>query len=263
MGEKISYKTPEEIEMIRQSSLLVSKTLGEVKKHIRPGANTMDLDKIAETFIRDHGGVPAFKNYKPRFADSAYPYTLCTSVNDEVIHGMPSARRILQEGDIISVDCGVLLNGWFGDSAYTFPVGEVSAKKQKLLQVTRESLFKGIEKAVAGNRLGEVSFAIQRHAETYGFSVVRELVGHGIGRKLHEPPDVPNYGRKGAGVRLTEGMVLAIEPMINLGKRFVEVSKDGYTIYTTDRQPSAHFEHSVAVGKDKAVILSNFELIEH
>lgn len=260
---KITYKTPEEIELIRASSLLVGKTLGELSKYIRPGVTTMELDVIAETFIRDHNAIPAFKNYNPSFGEFPFPGSLCTSVNEEVVHGMPSTKRILDEGDIISIDCGVLMNGYYGDSAYTFAVGEVSTKKRRLMQVTKESLYKGIEKAVAGNRIGDISHAIQRHADTYGYSIVREMVGHGLGQRLHEPPEVPNFGRRRSGVKLREGMVLAIEPMINMGKRHIDVSEDGWTVYAKDHLPSAHYEHSIVIGKNKADILSTFEYIEN
>ncbi|MEL7343118.1 MAG: type I methionyl aminopeptidase, partial [Bacteroidota bacterium] len=215
--ETVSYKTEEEIDLIRESSLLVGKTLGELSKHIRPGVTTLELDQIAETFIRDHGGIPAFKDYQPGFSDTPFPGSICSSVNEVVVHGMPSANATLQNGDIISVDCGVLLNGYYGDSAYTFPVGEISSKKKRLLEVTKQALYKGIEKAVAGNSVGDISNAIQRHAEGYGYSIVKEMVGHGLGKNLHEPPEVPNYGRRRSGIKLQEGLVLAIEPMINMG----------------------------------------------
>lgn len=260
---KIILKSPEEVELIRQSSLLVGKTLGELSKHIRPGANTLELDRMAEEFIRDHGGKPAFKDYAPSFGETPFPYSLCISINEEVVHGMPGAQRYLNDGDIVSVDCGVEMNGYFGDSAYTFPVGEISSKTRRLLQITKECLYKGIEKAVAGNRLGEVSYAIQRHAETYGYSIVREMVGHGLGASLHEAPEIPNFGKKRSGPRLMEGMVVAIEPMINLGRRFIDVAEDGWTVYARDRKPSAHYEHDVYIRKGKADILSSFEFIEN
>ncbi|MDX1909146.1 MAG: type I methionyl aminopeptidase [Bacteroidia bacterium] len=263
MAEKVTVKTREEIELIRQSSLLVSKALGALKPYIQPGVSTQQLDIIAETFIRDHGGVPAFKGYSPSFSSTPFPATLCTSINEEVVHGMPSDKRILQDGDIIAIDCGVLLNGYFGDSAYTFSVGEISPKKQRLLQVTREALYKGIEQAKAGNRVGDISFAVQRHVEVMGFSVVREMVGHGLGKSLHEPPEVPNYGRKNAGMKLVEGVVIAIEPMINMGKRHIKVADDGWTVFATDKQPSAHFEHSIVVGTERPEILSTFAFIEN
>lgn len=252
---KIHYKTEEEISLIRQSSLLVGKTLGEVAKAIRPGVTTLALNRLAEEFIRDHGGVPGFLGY------NGFPATLCASPNEVVVHGIPSNRE-LQEGDILSVDCGVLMNGFYGDSAYTFPVGEVSADVMQLLVQTYHSLFKGIEMAVSGNRLGDIGYAIQTHVESYGFSVVRELVGHGMGRRLHEPPDVMNYGRRGTGMKLTEGLVLCIEPMINLGQRSVVQERDGWTIRTLDRKPSAHYELTVAVRKGEPEVLSSFKFIE-
>ena len=260
---KIKLKTPEEVELIRESSLLVGKTLGEVGKHVKPGVSTLELDTIAESFIRDHGAIPAFKNYQAAFGETPFPGTLCTSLNEEVVHGMPSAKQILKEGDIISIDCGVKINGYYGDSAYTFAVGEVSAKKKRLMEVTKTALYKGIEQAKVGNRLGDISNAIQRYVEGYGFSVVREMVGHGLGKNLHEPPEVPNYGRKRSGIPLQEGLVIAIEPMINMGKRFIKIAQDGWTVFSTDRQPSAHYEHCIVIGKDKAEILSTFDFIEN
>ncbi|MCU0434137.1 MAG: type I methionyl aminopeptidase [Bacteroidia bacterium] len=251
----IQLKTQEEIELIRQSSLLVGKTLAEVARHIRPGVTTLHIDGIAETFIRDHGGVPAFKGFH------GFTGTLCTSVNAEVVHGIPGKYEI-KDGDVVSVDCGVILNGWYGDSAYTIPVGEVKPEVLTLLRVTKESLYKGIEKVAAGNRLGDVSEAIQSHAEKHGYGVVRELVGHGIGRNLHEPPEVPNFGRRGSGPKLAEGLVIAIEPMINMGTKSVRHERDGWTITTADGKPSAHYEHTVALLGGKAEILSSFEEIE-
>lgn len=258
----IQLKSAEEVELIRRSSLLVGKTLGEVSKLITPGVSTLKLDRVAEEFIRDNGGIPAFLNY-PSSAPGVPPYgfTLCVSVNGEVVHGMPSEKKVLKDGEIVSVDCGVKMDGFFGDSAYTFAVGNVPAKVKRLLQVTRESLYKGIEQAVEGNFLGDVSQAVQFHAETAGFSVVREMVGHGIGRNLHEPPEVPNYGRRKSGPRLETGMVLAIEPMINLGRRRIDWLDDGWTIVTSDGLPSAHFEHTVAIRPGAADILSTFEYI--
>lgn len=263
MSDQVNYKTEEEIELIRESSLLVGKTLGELNKHIQPGVSTLKLDRIAEEFIRDHGAIPAFKDYDASFADFPFPYTLCVSVNEEVVHGMPGESRLLKDGDIVSIDCGVLMNGYYGDSAYTFAVGEISSKKRRLMNVTKESLYKGIEKAVEGNRLGDIANAIQRHAEMYGYSIVREMVGHGVGKSLHEPPEVPNYGRRRTGLKLKEGMVIAIEPMINMGRRFIKVAKDGWTVFASDRQPSAHYEHCIVIRKDKAEILSTFEYIEN
>ncbi|KPL15423.1 MAG: methionine aminopeptidase [Bacteroides sp. SM23_62] len=252
----ILIKTAEEIELLRASNLLVSRTLAEVGKAIKPGVNTLKLDKIAEEYLRDHGGIPGFLGY------NGFPATLCTSRNDEVVHGIPSARE-LKDGDILSVDCGVKLHGYFGDSAYTFPVGEPSEDYRSLMVQTRESLFKGIEVAVAGNRLGDIGYAIQSHAEKAGYSVVREMVGHGLGKNLHEEPEVPNYGRRGSGIKLKEGMVICIEPMINMGTRFIEQDKDGWTIRTTDRKPSAHYELAVAITKGEADVLSTFEYIEN
>ncbi|MFM2207696.1 MAG: type methionyl aminopeptidase [Bacteroidota bacterium] len=249
------YKTQDEIELIRDSSLLVARTLAEVAKVIRPGITTLELDRVAETFIRDSGGVPAFLNY------NGFPNSLCISVNSQVVHGIPGKTE-LKDGDVCSVDCGVLKNGFYGDSAYTFPIGEVAEETMELLRVTRESLFKGIEQAIAGNRIGDVSAAIQQHAEAAGYSVVRELVGHGIGRHLHEKPEVPNYGRRGGGMTLKEGLVIAIEPMINLGGKAVVHERDGWTVRTADNKPSAHFEHTVAVRKGAADILSSFVFVE-
>lgn len=248
-------KTDEEIELIRQSSLLVSKTHAEVAKVIRPGITTLELDKLAEEFIRDNGGVPAFKGY------NGFPFSLCISPNEQVVHGFPGKYE-LKDGDIVSVDCGVVMNGWYGDSAYTFAIGEVKPEILKLLKVTKESLFKAIENAVAGKRLGDISEAVQTHAEKNGYSVVRELVGHGIGKNLHEGPEVPNYGKKGSGIKLQEGLVIAIEPMINMGKKNIRQESDGWTITTADKQPSAHFEHTVAIKAGKADVLSNFKYIE-
>lgn len=228
----IYLKTDEEIELLRASNLLVARTLGEIAKHVRVGVSTLELDKIAESFIRDHGAIPGFLNY------NGYPNTLCTSVNDQVVHGIPNNNE-LKEGDIVSVDCGVLLNGYFGDSAYTFAVGKVSEEVEKLLKITKESLLKGIEMAVDGNRIGDIGYAIQTYCEEHGYSVVREMVGHGVGRNLHEAPEVPNYGKRGYGPKLKSGMVIAIEPMINMGKRHIIQEGDGWTIRTSDRLPSA------------------------
>ena len=251
----IFLKTQEEIELLRESNRLVGKTLGEVSKHIRPGISTLELDKIAEDFIRSNGGVPGFLGY------GGFPNTLCISVNDEVVHGIPSSR-CLEEGDVVSVDCGVVMNGFYGDSAYTFAVGEISEEVKKLLQVTKDSLYKGIGQAVAGMRTGDIGYAVQSYAEANGFSVVRELVGHGVGKNLHEEPQVPNYGRRGQGCKLKVGMVIAIEPMINMGVRNVFQMSDGWTIKTRDHLPAANFEHTIAIGKGEADILSTFEYIE-
>ncbi len=248
-------KTEEEIVRIRNSSLIVGKALAEVAKHIRPGVTTLELDRIAEEFIRDQGAIPAFKGY------DGFPATLCVSVNEQVVHGIPGNREI-RDGDLVSVDCGALKDGFYGDSAYTFAVGEVSEEVLLLMKRTKESLLKGIEMAVAGKRVGDVGFAVQSWVEQFGYSVVRDLVGHGIGRKLHEKPEVPNYGQRGAGIRLTEGMTICIEPMINLGTRSVIQERDGWTIRTADRKPSAHYEHAVVVRKDACEILSTFEYIE-
>lgn len=251
----VKLKTNEEIELIRQSSLLVGKTLAAVAREIREGISTLALDKVAEDFIRSHNAVPAFKGYR------GFPGTLCVSVNSQVVHGIPGKYE-LKNGDIISVDCGVKMNGYYGDSAFTFPVGDVKPEILQLLKVTKESLYRGIEKAVTGGRLGDISEAIQSHAEHHGYGVVRELVGHGVGQHLHEEPEVPNYGRKGSGPKLATGLVIAIEPMINLGTKKVNQEIDGWTITTADGMPSAHFEHTVAVKPGKADILSSFVEIE-
>jgi methionyl aminopeptidase len=252
---KIYYKSLEEIELIRESSMLVSKTLAEVAKVIGPGVKTIELDRLAETFIRDHGAVPAFLNY------NGFPYSLCISPNEQVVHGFPG-DYVIKEGDLISVDCGVIKDGFFGDSAYTFSVGELSEERKLLVKVTQECLQLAVDKAVVGSRIGDVGFAVQHHAEKNGFGVVRELVGHGVGVKLHEKPEVPNYGRRGAGIKLEEGMVIAIEPMINAGTANVKFWSDGWTVTSTDNKPSAHFEHTVAVKRGKADVLSTFSLIE-
>lgn len=251
----IFYKSKEEIELLRESNLLVGKTLAEVAKIMKPGVTTNQIDKVAEQFIRDNKAVPGFLNYR------GYPNTLCISVNDSVVHGIPSDYN-LKEGDIVSVDCGVIKNGYFGDSAYTFQIGEVNEKVKRLLEVTKLALYKGIEQAVVGNRIGDISFAIQNFAEYNGYTIVRELVGHGVGKNLHEEPQVPNYGRRGKGVKLKEGLVIAIEPMVNMGAKEIKQLDDGWTIKTLDGLPSAHFEHTVAVTKDGVDILSSFEYIE-
>jgi methionyl aminopeptidase len=251
----IYYKTEEEIELIKESSLLVAKTHAEVAKLIQPGVSTLALDKIAEEFIRDNGGVPAFKGY------SGFPNTLCVSPNEQVVHGIPTNDPI-ESGTILSLDCGVKKNGFFGDSAFTYEVGEVAKDVKELLKITRESLYKGIEVAVAGNRIGDIGYAIQNHAEKNGFTVVRELVGHGVGVNLHESPEVPNYGKRGRGVKLHEGLVIAIEPMINMGVKEINQLNDGWTIKTADLKPSAHFEHTIVVRKGKAEILSSFDCID-
>ena len=251
----IFYKTKEEIALIRESSLLVGKALAEVAKVIAPGIQTKALDKIAEEFICDHHGIPAFKGY------NGFPATLCISINEQVVHGIPGNNEIA-DGDIVSVDCGVLMNEFYGDSAYTFAVGEVKPEVLQLLKVTKESLYKGIEMAIAGKRLGDIGSEIQNHSEQYGYSVVRDLVGHGVGRKLHEKPEVMNYGKRGTGLKLLENLVIAIEPMVNLGVKEIFQEKDGWTIRTADRMPSAHFEHTIAVGKEKADVLSTFDYVE-
>ena len=251
----IYYKTPEEIEYIRESCMLVSKTLAMVGSKIKPGLSGSYLDNLAETFIRDHGGEPGFKGY------NGFPSTLCISLNEGVVHGIPSDYEFKEE-DIASVDCGVLMNGYYGDAAYTFVMDGVNEETVALCNVTNESLYKGIENAKVGNRLGDISYAIQHHTENvHGYSVVRELVGHGIGRNLHESPEVPNYGKRGRGTILKKGLVIAIEPMINLGKRGVRQSKDGWTIVTKDKMPSAHYEHTIAISNGEADILSNHEII--
>jgi methionyl aminopeptidase len=251
----ILLKTAEEVEKLRASNLLVSKTLGELAKQIRPGITTKSLDKLAEEFLRDYGGVPGFLGY------NGFPATLCTSLNDEVVHGIPSDYE-LKDGDIISIDCGVKLNGYFGDSAYTFAIGDPDPAWKALLENTRHSLFLGIEKARTGFRLGDVGYAIQNHAEKSGYSVVREMVGHGLGKNLHEEPEVPNFGRRGSGVKIKAGMVFCIEPMINMGSRYIQQDEDGWTIRTRDGQPSAHYELAIAVTDGEPDILSTFKYIE-
>lgn len=248
-------KTDEEVALLRESNMLVSRTLAEIARLIKPGVTTLYLDSVAETYIRDNGGIPAFKGY------GGFPNTLCTSVNDEVVHGIPSTYA-LKEGDIVSVDCGVILNGWYGDSAYTFPVGTIDDDTSRLLSFTRESLEEGVMEAVAGKRIGDISWAVQQKAESGGFSVVRELVGHGLGKRLHEPPEVPNYGRRGTGPKMEKGLVICIEPMINMGKKETMQMRDGWTIRTVDGMPSAHFEYAVAIDKGKADVLTTFEFIE-
>ena len=252
----IYLKTAEEIELLRENNLLVSATLAEVGKHVRPGVSTLELDKLAEEFIRSHGAEPGFLGY------GGFPNTLCMSVNEEVVHGIPSAKRILKEGDVLSVDCGTLMKGFYGVSAYTFAVGEIAPEVADLLRVTKEALYKGVAQAKAGNRVGDVASAVQEHAERHGYSVVRELVGHGLGRKMHEEPEVPNYGARGRGPLLKEGMVICIEPMINMGARYVVFERDGWTVRTRDRKPSAHFEFAVAVGKEGPDVLTDFGVIE-
>jgi len=251
----IFYKTEEEIDIIRESAQILGKAHGEVAKSVRPGIKTKDLDKIAEEFIRDHGATASFKGY------NGFPATLCISVNENVVHGFPGEYE-LQDGDIISIDCGVFYKGFHSDSAYTYPVGEISPETLSLLKTTKESLYIGIEEAKFGNRIGDVAFAIQKYVEDRGYTVVRELVGHGLGRNLHEGPEVPNYGKRGKGPKLNEGLVIAIEPMINLGTRNIVQENDGWTIRTRDRKPSAHFEHTVAIFKDRTEILTTHKYIE-
>ncbi|CAN5596755.1 type I methionyl aminopeptidase [soil metagenome] len=252
----IHYKTKAEIELMRESCLLVSKTLAEVAKIVRPGISTLELDKIADEFIMDNGAKPSFKGYQD------FPFACCISVNDAVVHGFPT-KDYLKEGDIVTVDVGAFKNGFHGDSAYTFAVGEIAPEVRQLMNVTKESLLKGIEKATHGNRVGDIAFAIQNYTEKeHGYGVVRELVGHGIGRHLHEEPQVPNYGKRGTGAKLKEGMVIAIEPMINLGTKNVYHDKDGWTIRTEDGKQAAHFEHTICIQRGKADILSSFKEIE-
>ncbi|MDR3266533.1 MAG: type I methionyl aminopeptidase [Tannerella sp.] len=252
----IFIKTDEEIELMYEANQLVGKTLGELAKIIQPGVTTLQLDKLADTFIRDHGAVPAFLGYE------GFPNALCTSVNENVVHGIPSEKVVLKEGDIISVDCGTILNGFVGDSAYTFAVGEVSDETKRLLQTTKESLYAGIEQAVIGNRVGDISNAVQYYCEKRRYSVVRELVGHGCGREMHEDPEVPNFGKRGSGAQLKNGMCICIEPMINQGYKEVVFESDGWTVRTKDRKYSAHFEHCIAIRPGKARILSTFDYVE-
>jgi methionyl aminopeptidase len=249
------FKTDEEVGLLRESNMLVSRTLAEMALLIKPGITTLYLDRIAETFIRDNGATPAFKGY------GGFPNTLCTSVNEEVVHGIPS-DYVLKEGDIISVDCGVILNGWYGDSAFTFAVGEIKEEVRRLLDYTRAALEEGVKEAVAGNRVGDISYAVQTKAESGGYTVVRELVGHGLGRKLHEQPEVANWGNRGTGPKMEKGLVICIEPMINAGKKETLQMKDGWTIKTADGKPSAHFEYAVAVDKGRADVLTTFEFID-
>lgn len=251
----IRLKTSEEIAILKENAILVSKTLAEVGKIIEPGVTTKKLNDIAETYIRDNGAVPGFLNY------GGFPYSLCISVNDVVVHGFPS-NYALKEGDIVSVDCGTIYKGFYGDSAYTFPVGNIDDQTAKLLKVTKECLNLGVQKAVAGNRIGDIGSTIQKYVEQFGFSVVREMVGHGIGRNLHESPEVPNYGKAGHGKKLAEGMVICIEPMINAGKKDIYLAPDGWSVCTVDRKNSAHFEYMVAVHNGEPEVLTTFEYIE-
>ena len=251
----VKPKTEEEIELLRENAIIVSKTLAEVGKRVAPGVTTKELNRVAEDFIRDHGAIPSFLGFE------GFPAALCMSVNDVVVHGFPS-DYVLKEGDIVSVDCGTLYKGYNGDSAYTFPVGEVDAETRKLMDVTKASLYKGIEAAVAGNRVGDIGYAVQSYAESFGFSVVRELEGHGLGKEMHEQPGVPNFGHKGKGTKLVDGMVICIEPMINAGGRGVYLARNGWAVHTQDHKKSAHYELTVVVRKGKAEQLSTFDFIE-
>lgn len=256
----IFLKTEDEIELMREANLLVGSTLAELGRQIQPGVTTAQLDKVAEEFIRDHGAIPTFKGF-PNPYGSPFPASICTSVNDEVVHGIPNDRP-LQDGDIVSIDCGTLLNGYNGDSCYTFCVGEVTEDVKQLLRVTKESLYLGIEAALTGYRIGDIGYAVQSHCEKYGLGVVREFVGHGIGRDMHEDPQVPNFGRRGNGVQIKNGLCIAIEPMITLGKPQIYMMPDRWTIKTRDGKVAAHFEHTIAIHHGKPDILSSFEEIE-
>ena len=256
----IYLKTDDEIELLRRANLLVGDTLAEVAKLIRPGVTTRQLDTVAETFIRDHGAEPTFKGF-PNPYGPAFPATICTSVNEVVVHGIPDDTP-LKDGDIVSVDCGVKLEGFCGDSCYTFAVGEISAEVRALLQVTKESLYKGIKQAITGKRLGDIGYAVQTHCEAQGYGVVREFVGHGIGHEMHEDPQVPNYGKRGSGKLLKNGLCIAIEPMITLGSPQVALLDNRWSVITQDRKPAAHFEHTIAIHHGKADILSSFDKIE-
>ena len=258
---KIFLKTEDEIGLMREANQLVGKTLAELAKHIKPGVTTLQLDQIADEFIRDHGAIPTFKGF-PNPYGGPFPASICTSVNDVVVHGVPNEQTVLQEGDIISIDCGTLLNGFCGDSCYTYCVGEISEEKKQLLRTTKEALYKGIENAVAGKHVGDIGHIVQEHCEAQGYGVVRELTGHGIGQKMHEDPQVPNYGRRGNGTTLKASMCIAIEPMITMGKRDIWLDQDRWTIRTRDGKPAAHFEHTVVVRKGQAEILSSFEEVE-
>jgi methionyl aminopeptidase len=259
---KVFLKTEDEIALMRQANQLVGDTLAELARHIKPGITTLQLDQIADAFIRDHGAVPTFKGF-PNPYGGPFPASICTSVNDVVVHGVPDDKTVLKDGDIISIDCGTLLNGFCGDSCYTFCVGEVSDEVKELLRTTKESLYKGIEQAVAGKHLGDISSAVQDHCEVKGYGIVRELTGHGIGRQMHEDPSVPNYGRRGNGIMLKAGMCIAIEPMITMGSREIYMMPDRWTIRTRDGKPAAHFEHTLAVRKGQAEILSSFDEVEN
>ena len=259
---KIFLKTEDEIDLMREANQLVGKTLAEVGRHIKPGVTTRHLDKVADEFIRDHGAIPTFKGFPNPYGEP-FPAAICTSVNDVVVHGIPSDDVVLHEGDIISVDCGTLLNGYNGDSAYTFMVGEVDEAVKQLLEVTEQSLYLGIEQAVPGKHVGDIGAAIQAHCEAHGYGIVRELTGHGIGKEMHEAPQIPNYGMRGNGVMLKAGMCIAIEPMVTLGNRNIGMLPDRWSIVTRDHQVAAHFEHTIAVRKGNAEVLSTFEEIEN
>ena len=248
-------KTEEEIELLRENAIIVSKTLAEVGKTVAPGVTTKELNRVAETFIRDHGAIPSFLGFE------GFPAAICASVNDVVVHGFPS-DYVLKEGDIVTADIGTLYKGYNGDSAYTFPVGEVSAETRRLLDVTKASLYKGIEAAVAGNRVGDIGYAVQSYVESFGFSIVRELEGHGIGREMHEAPGVPNFGRQGHGPKLVDGMTICIEPMVNAGGRSVYLDRNGWAVHTADHRKSAHYELTVVVRKGRAEQLSTYDFIE-
>lgn len=251
----MAIKTTEEIELIRESARLVSTTLALIASEIKPGVTTLQLDELADTFIKDNGATPSFYNYE------GFPFHICASLNSAVVHGLPN-NNPLKEGDVLSIDIGVYMNGYHGDHAYTFIIGEVTDDILQLVRVTKESLYKGVSRAIHGNRIGDISNAIQTHVEQYGYGVVRELVGHGLGKKMHEKPDVPNYGRKGSGVMLKENMVLAIEPMINMGSAKVFTGEDDWTIFTADNKMAVHFEHDICVKKGSAILLSDFSIIE-
>ena len=258
---KIFLKTEDEIELMRKANRLVGKTLGEVSRHIKSGVSTLQLDTVAEEFIRDNGALPAFKNFPNPFG-RPFPASICTSVNDVVVHGIPDSNVLLEEGDVISVDCGVLLDGYNGDSCYTFCVGEVKPEVKALLDVTKKSLYRGIENAIAGKHIGDISWAVQSFCEASGYGIVKGLTGHGIGKQMHEDPPVPNYGKAGTGIFLKEGMCIAIEPMITLGESLIRLMPDRWSIRTRDGNIAAHFEHTVVVRKGKAEILSSFDEVE-
>ena len=259
---QIFLKTEDEIDLMRKANQLVGQTLAELGKHIKPGVTTLHLDRIAEEFIRDHGAIPTFKNFPNPYGES-FPASICTSINDVVVHGIPSDKDILRDGDIISIDCGTLLDGFNGDSCYTFAVGEITDDVRQLLKTTKESLYLGIEQAIAGNHVGDIGCVIQNHCQSNGYGVVRELTGHGIGKAMHEDPPVRNYGSRGSGVLLKAGMCIAIEPMITMGARQIAMLHDKWSIVTRDHKPAAHYEHTIVVRKGKAEILSSFVEVEH